>query len=83
MKIVSAILVLLVLAAVAWFFRYEHLAPVTYTEPPRYPSDPPYRAIVVCKVDRWTSYTRCDRVEVDAVANVAEMERWLKEQKKK
>lgn len=80
--LVGILLLLLMLTGGAWVFRYEYLAPVTYTEPAKYPGDPPYRAVVVCMADRWTSSIRCDRIQVDAVTSTEEMERWLKERKK-
>jgi len=79
---VGIVLLLLIFVGGAWFLRYEYLAPVTYTEPARYPNDPPHRAVVVCRVDRWTNSTRCDQIQVDAVTATEEMERWLREQKK-
>lgn len=74
-----AALVMLVLGSAGWLFRYAYLSPIVVPDH----DNPRERAVVVCKVNRWTGYKTCETVIPDIDEIVADFERARESREKK
>jgi len=81
-KIVLSALVIAVIVAAGWIFRYAYLPPVVFQDTGTR-ENPHGRFIVVCKVNRWTTYVACESVTMDIDRHVEEVKRWAEEYRKK